>query len=550
VLTPSTCRRLNKLDQIPSVWEGDRRSLQIDLESGELVGDDAGDCVIWVDGSEGVVRAMEKVADDSGMEAVVRTLLRAMEYPHKPAQPGRPQKIIVKDRELLFFLRGVLQDLDITLDYVPELPIIDELFRGLEDAVGGRPPKVPPQYLKPLNEQAEALWEDAPWDYLGDHQIISIELNYGGIDTFYVSILGLLGLDYGILLYRSLDSLKSFRASILANTSMEKLETIFLSQDCLFLTYEGDEELDDEADDLGDYSWECVDANFGSLHPLEGLRPFLHEEEALPAWIALKALHGFLTDHEDDLMDDWDQVVRQGYEISIPKSLQSSELGNGRDRIVSVTVSSMPSVAEELSASTSEFDMDIDLDETPAMSLLEQMSRLQDDIIPDGSILRVENIPWAMVEELRDRANCPQDPIASNGRGKFPVIIVQSTRSRVKEIVATIEAAGGLRGLAFKPCNSPFDDFDYELGLMQLENEEIHLVGEFDLDNPYHQKARKAWAENLKKTKGKCGLILAMGATGKRSGNPNLSDMKAFYEVRQLSLDQMGIEDLSLFPLL
>ncbi|MFP4319060.1 MAG: DUF6930 domain-containing protein [Phormidium sp.] len=549
MLTPSTCRRLNKLDQIPSVWEGDRRSLQIDLESGELVGNDASDCVIWVDGSEGVVRAMEKVSDDSGMEAVVRTLLRAMEYPHKPAGPGRPQKIIVKDRELLFFLRGVLQDLDIALDYVPELPIIDELFRGLEDAVGGRPPKVPPQYLEPLNEQAEALWEDAPWDYLGDHQVIRIELNYGGIDSFYVSILGLLGLDYGILLYRSLDSLKSFRASILANTSMEKLESIFLSQDCIFLTYEGDEDFDDDVDDLGSYIWERVEANFGSLHPLEGLRPFLHEEEALPAWIALKALHLFLADHEDELMEDWTEVVQHLYEIGVPKALQSSDLGKRGDRSVSVTVSSMPNVANELLEQQPDPDIALDLDESPNFDLLQQMSRLQDEVIPDGSILRVDNIPWPMVESLREQVTCPQQPLASASCGKLPVIIIQSTRSKVKDIIAAIESGGGLKGLAFKVCDSPFDDFEYELGLMQLENEEIHLVGEFDLENPYHQKARKAWTENLKKTKGKCGLILAMGATGKRSGDPNLSDMKAFYEVPVLSLEQMGIANFNLFPL-
>ncbi|MCC5899478.1 MAG: hypothetical protein JJU32_16380 [Phormidium sp. BM_Day4_Bin.17] len=549
MLTPSTCRRLNKLDQIPSVWEGDRRSLQIDLDSGEVIGEDASDCVIWVDGSEGVVRAIEKVSDDSGMEAVVRTLLRAMEYPHKPAGPARPQKIIVKDRELLFFLRGVLQDLDITLDYVPELPLIDELFRGLEDAVGGRPPKLPPQYLNPLNEQAEALWDDAPWDYLGDHQVIRIELNYGGIESFYVSILGLLGLDYGILLYRSLDSLKSFRTSILANTSMEKLESIFLSQDCIFLTYEGDEDFDDDMDDLGEFPWSQVQGNFGSLHPLEGLRPFLHEEEALPAWIALKALHLFLAEHEDELMDDWDDVVRQVYDIVIPGPLQGSDINEQGDRLVSVTVSSMASVAKELtSESPVSFNEDPGYDDD--LSILARMPQLQDEIIPDGSILRVDNIPWSMVEALRQQVYCPQEPLDKVVRGKFPVIIVQSTRAKVKDIIAAIEARGGLLGLTFKACVSPFDDFEYELGLMQLENQEIHLVGEFDLENPYHQKARKAWKHNLEKTYGRCGLILAMGATGKRSGDPNLSDMKAFYEVLLLAPEQMGIENLGLFPLL
>ncbi|WP_353656211.1 hypothetical protein [Geitlerinema sp. P-1104] len=548
MLTPSTCRRLNKLDQIPSVWEGDRRSLQIDLDSGEVIGEDASDCVIWVDGSEGVVRAIEKVSDESGMEAVVRTLLRAMEYPHKPAGPARPQKIIVKDRELLFFLRGVLQDLDIALDYVPELPLIDELFRGLEDAVGGRPPKLPPQYLDPLTEQAEALWEDAPWDYLGDNQVISIELNYGGIDSFYVSILGLLGLDYGILLYRSLESLQSFRASILANTSMENLESIFLSQDCIFLTYEGDEDFDEDLEDLGDCPWSQVDANFGSLHPLEGLRPFLHEEEALPAWVALKALHLFLSEHDEALGGDWDSVVRQVYDISIPKPLQTDDINAEGDRSVTVTVSSMPTVAQELANEDGVVSFDEDPGYEDVLSLFEKMSRLQDEIIPDGSILQVDNLPWDFIEHLRENVGYHQGTPCKRTSGTYPVLIVQSTRPKVKEMVANIEGRGGLRGLSFKPCQSPFDDIPFELGLLQLNNEEIHLVGEFDLENPYHIRARKAWTANLKKTKGKCGLILAMGATGQRSGDPGLPDMKAFYEVDMLSLDDLGLEDLKFFP--
>ncbi len=58
-----------------------------------------------------------------GPEAIVRTLMRAMEHPHSPAKPARPQRIVVRDREIQFYLRGVLQDLDIAIDYAPELPV-------------------------------------------------------------------------------------------------------------------------------------------------------------------------------------------------------------------------------------------------------------------------------------------------------------------------------------------------------------------------------------------------------------------------------------------
>lgn len=70
------------------------------------------------------------------------------------------------------------------------------------------------------------------------------------------------------------------------------------------------------------------------------------------------------------------------------------------------------------------------------------MPQLQDEIIPDGSILRVDNIPWSMVEALRQQVYCPQEPLDKVVRGKFPVIIVQSTRAKVKDIIAAIEARG------------------------------------------------------------------------------------------------------------
>jgi calcineurin-like phosphoesterase len=67
-----------------------------------------------------------------------------------------------------------------------------------------------------LTEKAYELWQDAPWELLSDHHILSIELNQWDVGTLYVSVMGMLGMEYGVLLYRSLDSLKRFRASVLA----------------------------------------------------------------------------------------------------------------------------------------------------------------------------------------------------------------------------------------------------------------------------------------------------------------------------------------------
>jgi hypothetical protein len=58
VLNRSTQRRLQELPQIPSVWEGDRRPLLGLAESSHLDAEPNAECIIWVDGVEGVLRAM------------------------------------------------------------------------------------------------------------------------------------------------------------------------------------------------------------------------------------------------------------------------------------------------------------------------------------------------------------------------------------------------------------------------------------------------------------------------------------------------------------
>jgi len=55
-LPETTKHRLQRLPQIPHVWEGDRRSITGMMENLEPDLVDSGECIIWVDGSEGFVR--------------------------------------------------------------------------------------------------------------------------------------------------------------------------------------------------------------------------------------------------------------------------------------------------------------------------------------------------------------------------------------------------------------------------------------------------------------------------------------------------------------
>ncbi|WP_254567273.1 DUF6930 domain-containing protein [Oscillatoria sp. HE19RPO] len=540
-LNRSTFRRLQQLQQIPSVWEGDRRPMSEPLPIGSSAlsdydSENGGDCIMWVDGSQGIVRSMDVVSPDTGPEAVVRTLLRAMEHPHSPALPGRPQKIVVKDREIQFFLRGVLQDLGISIEYVPDLPLIDELFRGFQDVVDRKPPLLPPQYVESLEEKAYQVWQAGPWECLADHQIISIELEGLDMGTLYACVMGMLGLDYGILLYRSLESLTQFRKRVIANESPERLEEAFLSQDCLFITFEGAEEDDDI--DLSDLPPSEIKPTFGNLHPLEGMRAILYDEEALLTILALDAFARFFRSVRRKLTGGKFPNLSQRYQIPVPQ---------GGDRqgpdTVAVTVSTMPEIAAklfEMSVSAPDDEDDEDDDDEPL---------LRDDLVPPNSFLSLGVVPWEVLKDLEASASYYQSAqVHASGDG-LPIILIQTSRPKAKAMIETLKEAGGVTGIGFNPGEDPLGGNRFDLGILKAENGELFLFGEFMEDDPVHVAARKKWDGRCKKTKGYCGLVIAMGLTGASRGNPQKKDMLALFEVRSLSPKDINLGTLQLMPM-
>lgn len=540
-LNRSTRRRLKKLPQIPnSVWEGDRRRLvqlpPVGYADDPQNPDSGGDCILWVDGSQGIVRAMDVVSPQTGPAAVVRTLLRAMEHPHSPASPARPQKIVVKDREIQFFLRGVLQELDIDIEYVPDLPLIDEIFRGFSEAMVNRPEALPRKYASLLLEKSYQIWQDAPWEFLGDHQILAVELNQWDVENIYICVMGMLGLDYGILLYRSLDSLKQFRQRALEREPGEDIEEAFLSQDCLFVTFESAGELDDDDDiDLAGADIEDIEPAFGNLHPLEGLRAILYDEEALITLVSLEALHRFIKSHRRKLIDDEFPTLSSRYRIPVPPQ---AELGK---KEILVQVSTLPEVSAEL------YQMSL-----MAHSQREEMEgkpRLQDDLVPENSFLGLGMIPWEIVSLLRQKLSCYQYADVTESGDGLPVVLIQTTRPKAKKLISDLHRVGP-QGIGFNQGEEPATDHRYDLGILQSKNGDLHLFGEFLEDDPVHQGARQKWDARCQNTKGYCGLLIAMGLTGASRGNPQLKDMMGLFEVRSLSQEELGLGVLRRVPII
>lgn len=545
-LNRSTRRRLLQLRQVPNVWEGDRRVLAPDTALSRDGIRGQGECIMWVDGSEGLVRAMDVVTEDTGPEAIVRTLLQAMEYPHSSTLPARPQKIVVCNREIQFFLRGALQDLGITVDYAPELPLIDEIFRGLQSVAQGRPPELPADIILPMMSATRDIWLDAPWELLDEEKIISIEMNYEDVGTLYVSVLGMLGMEYGLLMYRSLDSLKTFRERVLAaDNSPEVLERAFLEQDCLFVTFDQDdldseenfeEESEIEPSAIEEfYEQTGVRPSFGNLHPLEGMRPVLYEEEASAVLVALQAFHRFFAQHVKKIEQEGFLEITSRYRITDP---------NDSTQKISIKVSSLPALADELAA----MNIASNLDEEDA----DDLPVLRNDLIPNDVFYSLGAMPWDTLELLRASVKFHQESnvkVAKSTDG-FPVVLIQTSRPKAAELVEGIKASGGIKGIGFNSGEDPISQEHYDLGILQANNGDLHLFGEFDERDPIHIQARMKWDQRCKKTKGYCGLVIAKGSKGAAKGNPQLSDMVALYEVHAISDQELGLGPLQLMPYL
>ncbi len=566
-LNQATRRRLQKLPQSPSVWEGDR----CPLSSGLAASLDAenitkGECILWVDGSEGMIRAMDVVPQETGQEAMVRTLLRAMETPHSFAKPARPQKIVVRNRETQFFLRGVLQDLDIKVEYEAELPLIDEFLRGFQELAQNQVPRLPPRYSSLLEDMAKTIWNDAPWDSLEEQEILAIEINRWDVETLYASVMGMLGMEYGILLYRSLESLKSFREKVLSNDSFKNLQEAFLQQDCLFLTFDrkdGDNEFGDDADevDLNILADEDIVPTFGNIHPLEGLRPVLYEEEAIAVLVALEGIHRFLRQHRTVLDEGLFPSLTARYRIPNPEDNGSSEpvtltladsqptgkaakkgktpaksaSNKSNPASIAITVTSLPELATELEGMLND-------DEE-----VETLDILRDDMIPENSFLSLGMLPWDLVEAMRAKAShqAATEGMQEKGDG-LPSLLIQTSLPKAKQLIQDIQNAGGITAMCFNPGENSLFGERYELGILKTGNGDLHIFGEFMESDPVHQEARKKWNQRCKKTGGFCGLVIAKGVTGNSRGNPHVRDMLCLFETQAISSAELGIGKLEL----
>lgn len=537
----NTKHRLQRIPQIPHVWEGDRLPIAEMMDNLEPDLAENGECIIWVDGSEGFVRVMEVVQSPMGHEAMVRSLLKAIETPHNPAQPARPQKIVVRNRELQFFLRGVLQDLDIKVDYEEELPLLDELWRNFQNLNESEVLGIRPELMAELEETVIAeIWQEEPWEFLAESDILSIKINYdnGNTDQVYACVMGMMGQEFGVILYRSLESLKKFRQmaiDITDSASESEIESTFLNQDCWFVNFNPLEDEDEDDEDYND-----AQAIFGSIHPYEGIRPLRDEEEFAPVYFALKSLGEFICDYQFQLNEEPIPKLHEVYQMISPVD----------DSFAEVTVETLPELTNELEdmfddEDDDEYDDDYDDDDD------DEDYVIANDLIPNGTIISfamldehflnlVSNQTFSlMTTEKFDKTTTKK--ISKHG---LPCVIVQTTRPKAKVIIDKIREEGGVKHILFNQGFDSDTETFLNLGVIQTDNNQYHLFGEFPQSDTDFSKAYTKWEEKMKLVDDYCGFVIAMGVTGASKGDPRTKDILAIFSAKFTTTEQLGLPEI------
>ena len=115
-------------------------------------------------------------------------------------------------------------------------------------------------------------------------------------------------------------------------------------------------------------------------------------------------------------------------------------------------------------------------------------------------------------------------------------------------MITRIKDAGGLKAVCFNPGHDPFNGEVYDLGMLQTQDDELYIFAEYSQDVAQQTKALETWHQRCQKTKGYCGLVIAMGATGANRGNPQAKDMLALFEVKSINGTDLGMGVLKLMP--
>ncbi len=520
-ISPPTLKRLRKIKQSPVVWEGARCSVPTlrRVKSANVIplqpqSEEEPEYVLWADATNGAIRVMMPIEPNAGIEVLVRSLLQAIEYPQSNTPPLRPQKIIVNDRQSQFYLRGILQELDITVEFAETLPLIEEILFSLSEQADNTPELLPYELAPNFYRQVESLWHLSPWEYVNDYHIIEAKLDRWDINSFYITFIRDVGLsDAGVMFYHSLDSIRKFRMSVIQHMieEVQSIEDTFLSQDCIFLMFNRADEVPDNVRQmLHNLGWRLKThyPYFSILHPLEGERGFLQEEEVLALTATLEALVLFFFEYK-----------RQLRPRKFP-SLRATYTPNSVPQPCPIEIITLVEESKQILSLSGEYGE-------------EQI--INKYLIPDNSLIHLTSLNQKNVEEFRDSAHTKGYYENWIKHQRQPIVLIQNSQSQINLLIRAIEnEEEGLKRICFLSFNS------FEWLFLITGNGNIHLL---DKIYPYGEAlvTFNRWKRECQQQK-QCAIILAMGIRGKTRGNPKPNHILGYYEVEYVDYQELGID--------
>ncbi|MEM0980041.1 MAG: hypothetical protein AAGH78_07185, partial [Cyanobacteria bacterium P01_H01_bin.58] len=316
----------------------------------------------------------------------------------------------------------------------------------------------------------------------------------------------------------------------LDNRSTQQMQQAFLSQDCLFLNFDLIQHADDTQ--VLPLPWlqsapSEVIPEFGSLHPLEGLRTVLELEEAAALRLCLEGLNQFFEQYEAQL---------DGAEF--PEISDRFALVNPIDQTaLTINIKTCPAITAQIIA----------LEDAAEGEYTGQLAlpRLRDDYVPEGSMVLLTCLPEEMTLQLRQDARY-QSETDNALPAMLPTVAIQTSRPKAQKLVSQLQSAQGIQAVCFSPGRDPMTGDTLKLGLMQTGDGDFHLFIEFLQDDPEDRQLLEQWNRWCELSDGRCGILVASGITGAARGQPGLRETVAFFETAVKTSEELNLPPLQM----
>ncbi|BAC08201.1 DUF6930 domain-containing protein [Thermosynechococcus vestitus] len=505
-LPTATIRRLLNLPQVADIWVGGGRSLNSD--------NDEVFCAAWLDPKEQLVRTMEIRQFPPTPEQLMRLLVQAIESPHHPqAQPCRPHAIIVDDRELQFFLRGVVAPLDIQVEYQARVPLLDDFFELMAAEVTSDDPDLeglPREYVPLYKRKIRELAQLDIWRRLNHVTPFKLHCSSWDCPTLFAVLVNPQGAsrDFGLMLHRGEEALRNFWQQIdqedpyLDEEDDDRLEETVLRNDCLFLNVSEVDEADLDNDLSFVLRGHAYTIEVGVVHPLEGIRHFYAPEEAEMVYVAIASLIKF-----------WKKTKKQFEQEAYPEL-------NLRFQIPSPCHCALSYQVQVATAPEMMPGIDEDTEESQSLCQIP----IDTEAIPEEAYILFKRFPPKELGEL-------QAAVAYHQRGEipeefkgYPVLTIQTKKSAAAAIAAKIAEEGGIHHLTVFPLSGPEQ---IVMLLAQTNANHLWLLDTFDAESG---SLLLDWIKEVNDLDGACGLAVAYGVTGKTRRQPTLKQIVGLFE--------------------